>query len=124
MTRRTAITVFAAVTSALLLPPVTSGQRAATAVQARASTPVRDVPAYQRFLSPASPLELVAAKKVDRVAWTSFEESKRNAYTAAPPSTGGNHRSCWSMETTIETWHSSRRPVSCSCCGSVMSMSS
>ena len=43
------------------------------------------VPAYQRFLSPASPLELVAAKTVDRVAWTAFEEGKRNAYTAAAP---------------------------------------
>ena len=43
------------------------------------------VPAYQRFLSPASPLELVSAKTVDRVAWTAFEEGKRNAYTAAAP---------------------------------------
>ncbi len=43
------------------------------------------LPAYQRFLSPASPLELVAAKAVDRVAWTAFEEGKRNAYTAAAP---------------------------------------
>ena len=43
------------------------------------------LPAYQRFLSPASPLELVAAKKADRVAWVAFEEGKRNAYTAAAP---------------------------------------
>lgn len=43
-------------------------------------------PLYQRFLSNANPLELVAAKKVDRVAWTVYDEGKRNAYTAAAPS--------------------------------------
>ena len=43
------------------------------------------VPLYQQFLSPASPLDLVAAKKVDRLAWIAFEEGKRNAYTAAAP---------------------------------------
>ena len=43
------------------------------------------LPAYQRFLSPASPLELAAAKKADRLAWVAFEEGKRNAYTAAAP---------------------------------------
>ena len=51
----------------------------------RQSGRLRRAPAYQRFLSPASPLELVAARKVDRIAWTSFEEGKRNAYTAAAP---------------------------------------
>jgi dipeptidyl-peptidase-4 len=43
------------------------------------------VPSYQQFLSPASPLEVVAARKVDRIAWVAFEEGKRNAYTAAAP---------------------------------------
>ena len=43
------------------------------------------VPGYQQFLSPASPLEVVAARKVDRIAWVAFEEGKRNAYTAAAP---------------------------------------
>ena len=42
-------------------------------------------PLYQRFLSNPNPLELVAAKKVDRVAWTVYDEGKRNAYTAAAP---------------------------------------
>ncbi len=50
-----------------------------------AQAPAQPAPAYQRFLSPASPLEVVAAKKVDRVAWVAFEEGKRNAYTAAAP---------------------------------------
>lgn len=44
------------------------------------------VPLYQRFLSNAHPLELVAAKKADRIAWTVYDEGKRNAYTAAAPS--------------------------------------
>lgn len=43
-------------------------------------------PLYQRFLSNANPLELVAAKTVDRVAWTVYDEGKRNAYTAVAPS--------------------------------------
>lgn len=49
-----------------------------------ASAP-HETPLYQRFLSPASPQELVAARKVDRVAWVDYAEGKRNAYTAAGP---------------------------------------
>jgi len=45
-----------------------------------------EVPLYQKFLSPASPQELVAARKADRVAWVDYAEGKRNAYTAAAPS--------------------------------------
>jgi dipeptidyl-peptidase 4 len=43
------------------------------------------VPLYQQFLSPASPQELVSAKKADRLAWVDYAEGKRNAYTAAAP---------------------------------------
>jgi dipeptidyl-peptidase-4 len=81
MPRRLPLTVSTIALLAFLLPPVTSAQRSAAA-------PIRTTaasPAYQRFLSPASPLELVAARKVDRIAWTAFEEGKRNAYTAAGP---------------------------------------
>jgi len=53
--------------------------------QSTPPAPAAAIPAYQQFLSPASPLELVAAKKADRVAWVTFEEGKRNAYTAAAP---------------------------------------
>ncbi len=42
-------------------------------------------PTVRQFLSPASPLEVAAAAKVDRVAWIAFEEGRRNAYTAAAP---------------------------------------
>jgi dipeptidyl aminopeptidase/acylaminoacyl peptidase len=83
MTRRTFTAVFAAVNLALVLPPVMSAQRPASAPSARASAPV---PSYQQFLSAASPIELVAARNADRIAWTSFQEGKRNAYTAAAPS--------------------------------------
>ncbi|MBA2306000.1 MAG: S9 family peptidase [Acidobacteria bacterium] len=49
------------------------------------AAPQTAAPLYQRFLSNANPLELVAARKVDRVAWTVYEEGKRNAYTAVAP---------------------------------------
>jgi len=82
MPHRMPSTVYTIAILVLLLPPVTSAQRSP------APAPIRTTaasPMYQRFLSPASPLELVAAKKADRIAWTSFEEGKRNAYTAAAP---------------------------------------
>src|ERR1700733_2031966 len=43
------------------------------------------VPSYREFLSPASPQEVVAARKADRIAWVDYAEGKRNAYTAAAP---------------------------------------
>jgi dipeptidyl aminopeptidase/acylaminoacyl peptidase len=56
---------------------------------ASASRPVATAPppapGYQQFLSPASPLQLVAARKAERLAWVAFEEGKRNAYTAVAP---------------------------------------
>ena len=42
-------------------------------------------PLYQQFLSNSNPIELVAAKKADRIAWTVYDEGRRNAYTAAAP---------------------------------------
>ena len=81
MPQRTPLT-WSTIVLAVLLAPAMSAQRST------APAPIRTTaasPMYQRFLSPASPLELVAAKKADRIAWTSFEEGKRNAYTAAAP---------------------------------------
>ena len=52
----------------------------------RVQTAASNVPSYQQFLSAASPLEVVSARKVDRLAWTAFEEGRRNVYTAAAPS--------------------------------------
>lgn len=42
-------------------------------------------PTIAQFMSPPSPLELTAARKADRVAWATYEEGKRNVYTAAAP---------------------------------------
>jgi dipeptidyl-peptidase-4 len=42
-------------------------------------------PTVAEFLSPASPLTLVAAKKADRVAWMAYEKGGRNVYVAAAP---------------------------------------
>jgi dipeptidyl-peptidase-4 len=41
--------------------------------------------ALEPFFNVASPLELVAAKKADRIAWTVYEAGQRNVYTAAAP---------------------------------------
>src|SRR3989304_2892162 len=67
------------VVSALCLVAFTSSTPVSTAPAPSA------IPLYQQFLSPASPLDLAAAKKVDRLAWIAFEEGKPNAYTAAGP---------------------------------------
>ncbi|MBA3297623.1 MAG: S9 family peptidase [Acidobacteria bacterium] len=47
--------------------------------------PTRQAPLFQQFLSNPNPIELVAAKKVDRIAWTVYDEGKRNVYTAVAP---------------------------------------
>ncbi|MBK8248910.1 MAG: S9 family peptidase [Gemmatimonadetes bacterium] len=39
-----------------------------------------------QFMAPAAPLELVSARKADRVAWMAYERGMRNVYTAAAPS--------------------------------------
>jgi len=44
-----------------------------------------EIPLYQKYLSPASPQEVVSARKADRIAWVDYAEGKRNAYTAAAP---------------------------------------
>jgi dipeptidyl-peptidase 4 len=38
-----------------------------------------------QFLSPASPLEVSAAKKADRIAWVTYERGMRNVYVASAP---------------------------------------
>src|ERR1700724_1884411 len=63
---------------------VTSMAAAAFLLMPLAPAPPK-VPLYQRFLSPASPQEVVAAHKADRIAWVDYAEGKRNAYAAAAP---------------------------------------
>lgn len=52
---------------------------------ARVETAPQAPPLYQQFLSNPNPIELVAARRADRIAWTVYDEGKRNAYTAAAP---------------------------------------
>ncbi|HEX7124134.1 MAG TPA: prolyl oligopeptidase family serine peptidase [Gemmatimonadaceae bacterium] len=42
-------------------------------------------PTIAQFMSPASPLEITAARKTDRVAWMAYDQGRRNVYTAAAP---------------------------------------
>ncbi len=42
-------------------------------------------PTFKEFLSPASPQELVSAKKADKIAWVDYKEGTRNAYVASAP---------------------------------------
>ena len=42
-------------------------------------------PTIEQFLAPGTPIEIVSAKKVDRVAWTAYEHGLRNVYTAVAP---------------------------------------
>ena len=42
-------------------------------------------PTIGQFMGAASPLEVVAARKVDRIAWVAYDQGKRNVYTAAAP---------------------------------------
>jgi dipeptidyl aminopeptidase/acylaminoacyl peptidase len=49
------------------------------------AAPQSGAPTLDQFLGAASPLEVVAASKADRVAWVAYERGRRNVYTAAAP---------------------------------------
>jgi dipeptidyl aminopeptidase/acylaminoacyl peptidase len=42
-------------------------------------------PTIEQFLQPGTPIEIVAARKAERIAWTAYEHGLRNVYTAAAP---------------------------------------
>src|ERR1044071_1725733 len=42
-------------------------------------------PTIDQFLKPGLPLEIISAKKVDRIAWISTERGQRNVHTAGAP---------------------------------------
>src|SRR6187399_585908 len=46
---------------------------------------VRHQPTIASYLKPGLPLELVSARKADRIAWISYEAGLRNVFTAAAP---------------------------------------
>lgn len=55
----------------------------ALAISTRAEA--QSKPTIEQFMSPASPLDLVAAKKADRLAWMVYDRGMRNVYSAAAP---------------------------------------
>src|SRR5580765_5621775 len=42
-------------------------------------------PTIEQFLMPGTPIEVVAARKAERIAWTAYEHGLRNVYTAVGP---------------------------------------
>ena len=71
---------------ALPVPALAAPALAALALAALTASPAQ----AQRFsiedvLSPGYPVQLVAAKDADRIAWIEYEEGRRNVYTAAAP---------------------------------------
>jgi dipeptidyl-peptidase-4 len=50
-----------------------------------ASTAGPASPTIDQFLMPGTPIEVVAARKAERIAWTAYEHGLRNVYTAAAP---------------------------------------
>ncbi|CAN5777625.1 hypothetical protein BH11GEM1_BH11GEM1_29360 [soil metagenome] len=52
---------------------------------APAASPSAPQYTIDQFLSPASPLEVTAARKVDRIAWVTYERGMRNVYVATAP---------------------------------------
>src|SRR3954454_631591 len=51
----------------------------------RAPSAAAPPPTIEQFLAPGTPIEIVSARKADRIAWTAYEHGQRNVYTAAPP---------------------------------------
>src|SRR5262249_38776755 len=54
-------------------------------VPARAPEAASAPPTIEQFLAPGTPIEIVSAKKADRIAWTAYEHGLRNVYTASAP---------------------------------------
>ena len=65
---------------ALLCAPI------ALNAQGAAGTVAHGKPTIAQYLSPASPLEMTAARKADRIAWMTYDRGMRNVYTAVAPS--------------------------------------
>jgi dipeptidyl-peptidase-4 len=73
------------VVSRLSLVAVVMSLVVAPSVLAERRTDAKAPVSIASILKPGLPLELVSAKKVDRIAWISYEEGKRNVFTAAAP---------------------------------------
>lgn len=75
---------------------------AALAPLARHVAAAQQRPTVAQFLSPASPLDLAAAKKADRIAWMAYERGMRNVYTAAAPSFVAVRLTNWTRDDGID----------------------
>jgi dipeptidyl aminopeptidase/acylaminoacyl peptidase len=64
--------------------PISRALTSLAAIAAVASAQTK--PTIDQFMAPSAPLELVSARKADRVAWMAYERGMRNVYTAAAPS--------------------------------------
>jgi dipeptidyl aminopeptidase/acylaminoacyl peptidase len=73
------------VQAALLLALVSTVHAQTPATAPARVTQAGAKPTIEQFFSPASPLELTSARKVDRIAWMAYERGMRNVYTAAAP---------------------------------------
>jgi len=67
------------------LQVVVTGIAAAVVAFTSSSLVAQHQPTVTQYLKPGMPVELVSAAKVDRIAWTTYEEGKRNVFTAVGP---------------------------------------
>ncbi len=68
-----------------MLRPLILCAAAVAAVALAGRLPAQAVPSIEPFMSPASPLTLIAARKADRIAWMVYDRGLRNVYSAAAP---------------------------------------
>ncbi len=71
--------------SIAILLPVLVLAPVVLAAQAPATSAAKHQPTIAQFLKPGLPIELVSAKKVDRIAWIAYEAGLRNVFTAVGP---------------------------------------
>ena len=72
-------------TRVAILALLARGGRAAAGRQAARGEASLHVPTMTQFMGFAFPLELVAARKADRIAWIANDKGMRNVFTAAAP---------------------------------------
>lgn len=68
-----------------MLRHLTIGTAAVAMFATLHALPAQSVPSIAPFMSPASPLTLISARKADRIAWMTYDRGLRNVYTAAAP---------------------------------------
>ena len=78
-------TSFTVVALAASVSPLSAQLRPANGPTMPMPAHVNSAHTIGEFLSPASPLEVSAARKVDRVAWVSYERGMRNIFVASAP---------------------------------------